>query len=531
MSFQACHPLAVSLFLSLTATTLHATLSPAPIFTDHMVVQHGKKLPVWGHAFPGEIVTVTFSSQTATTRTNASGRWSLELPPFPPSTKSRELILKGSSSPDTPLVIRNVLVGEIWFCAGQSNMEFPLRKSMNAQRDAEASGTLPIREFRVTAPLGTTAGTPAKWKPGVPQNIREFSAVGFYFARGIFEKTGIPIGLITTAWGGTPIEHFLDLDALPPALRDTTPFAEAITRRDHAIASFPTEQAAYETALAKWNANRSAAKTSGQKFTDRTPRKPYTPEQHHRWNSMIQPLAPFSIRGVLWYQAEHNWNRPHEYAPLFQSLIAQWRRVWMQDDLPFYFVQLPNFGASGRLWPWLREAQQKALSLPATGMAVTIDIGEAKDQHPRNKRDVGHRLALLALNDIYGDTTPNRGRSPSMASVAPEKTTGNQYGFRVTLTNAAGLTTCNGATPDGFEIAGADRQFVHAISRIDISTTPPSMIIHAPSVARPAALRYAWCDSPHVNLVNEIGLPLAPFRTDDWPRVSRDNSPIPISEK
>jgi sialate O-acetylesterase len=251
------------------------------------------------------------------------------------------------------------------------------------------------------------------------------------------------------------------------------------------------------------------------------------------WNGMIHPLHPHALRGVLWYQAEDNWERPGEYAPLFNALIRQWRQDWNRtedaDPMPFYFVQIPNAYANGLLWPPIREAQQTALTQPATGMAVTIDIGDPGDIHPKNKQEVGHRLALIAKANLYGIPVEWRGPTLSRIEHAGDIAPG---AMRIHYTHADGLHTRDNEAPTGFEIAGADRRFHRAQTRLETGkaqNAQSTVIVYSTAVQQPVAIRYAWADSPKVNLCNAAGLPALPFRTDDWPRRSGEKSTVEIA--
>ncbi|RRJ97553.1 sialate O-acetylesterase [Opitutaceae bacterium TAV4] len=502
------------------AAFTRADLVPASLFSDHMVIQQGRPIPVWGTADLGETVTVSFNKNTATTRADAQGRWHVELPAQTASARPAELVMTGRNI----LRIQDVLVGEVWLCSGQSNMAFKLRHALNGSTEVATANHPRIRHFKVRmnvpeTPAGTVDG---EWQVCAPQVAGEFTAVGYFFARKIAQQTGLPVGLVNASIGGTPVETWID----EPTLRGDPAFSRVWQRRQKAIDSHPAAFAAYQKTLAVWEEERAAAQSAGKSFDRRKPSIPVGPG-HPRmpatgWNGMIHPLVPFALRGVLWYQAEDNWDRPGEYAPLFIALIKQWRRAWGRDTgddiLPFYFVQISNEKADGLLWPAIREAQQTALALPHTGMAVTIDIGDPKNIHPRNKQEVGRRLALIAEANLYGKTVEFRG--PTMIEVTLEGAA-----LRVRFAHADGLAVRGEGDPSGFEIAGTDRVFARAVTRID----GESVIVSSASVPRPVALRYAWADSPRVNLYNSAGLPAVPFRTDDWPRRSGEKSTVEIT--
>jgi len=496
---------------------LRADVSVIPLFSDHMVLQQGKELPVWGQGAPGEAVRVSYKKQTVTTQTGPDGRWCVTLPPMAASIEAEDMVIQGNNQ----LKVKDVVVGDVWLCAGQSNMEFILRKADGAADVAAKADQPAIRHFRVAQTVSETPATTlsGEWKPADPQSVRDFTAVGYFFAKEIHEKTGVPIGLINVTWGGTPIEAWMD-EAL---LRGDAAFKNVLTRRDEAIANFPTAKAAYDAALAQWTADSAAAKAAGRPFKDRKPSPPVGPGHHFMpwtaYNGTIHPLLPYAIRGILWYQGEGNWKYPGEYASLFKAMIPQWWKAWKQESLPFYFVQLPNFGGSGLLWPFLREAQARALDVPSTGMVVTIDVGDAHNQHPTHKAEVGHRLALLAEAHTY--QMPVAAEGPRMDKV--EFQNGSAV---VRFKHAEGLCIQGGGNVMGFEIAGADRVFARADAMIEGATVR----LRAPAVSAPVAVRYAWADSPLVNLYNAAGLPAEPFRTDNWARRPNEQSTVPIND-
>jgi sialate O-acetylesterase len=313
---------------------------------------------------------------------------------------------------------------------------------------------------------------------------------------------------VNSNWGGTQIESWMS-DA---ALRADPAAPEIFARWQKVLADYPAKVAAHGKAVAKWAHDAAAAKAAGQPFTRRKPAVPEGPGS--RWqpsgmyHAMIAPLAPAALRGVLWYQGEANGARAAEYRTLFPGLIRQWRTGFGQPNLPFYFVQLANFARpvdkSDQQWAFLREAQAGALALPATGMAVTIEIGDPTNIHPKNKQEVGRRLALLARAQLGGETIEFAG--PVFVAAKPEG-----GALRVSFTHAAGLRL-GGAGPTGFEVAGEDRKFVPAAARIE----GDSLLVSAGVVPHPVAVRYAWRNAPPATLFNLAGLPAAPFRSDTW---------------
>ncbi len=503
----------LSVLALLTAACARADITLAPLFRDGAVLQRDQPIVVWGEAAAAEKVEVTFRRQQATVITRADGRWRVTLRPEPASPVPSELTASGANT----VTVREVLVGDVWLCSGQSNMAFLVRNALDAEREIAAAKFPLIRQFKVPT---TVADRPAaevggSWVACAPETVGAFSAVAYYFARELHRKSGVPVGLVNAAWGGTQIEGWLS----EATLRADPAWREIQARWEKTLADHPAALKAYESQLAKWNEDAAAAKAAGRAFARTKPRTPEGPGS--RWqpaaiyNGMIAPLVPYGLRGVIWYQGETNATRPAEYASLFTSLIQQWRAEFPAppsgQPLPFYFVQLANFeaqaGNRGDTWAFLREAQARALRLPATGMAVTIDIGDPKDIHPRNKQEVGRRLALHARKHVYGERVDADG--PTFVGAKRDGAA-----MRVTLSRAAGLRL-EPAKADGrvsFEVAGEDQVFVPAEARIDGT----ALLVSAPSVPAPVAVRYAWRNSPDARLFNRAGLPAAPFRSDKW---------------
>jgi sialate O-acetylesterase len=496
-------------FLALVAATRAlADISFAPLFRDGAVLQRDQPIIIWGQASAAEKVEVTFRRQTATVITRADGRWQVTLKAEPGSPVPAELTASGANT----VTVRDVLVGDVWLCSGQSNMAMLVRNSADAEREIAAANFPLIRQFKVPTVVADRPAVEAggSWTVCTPETVGAFSAVAYYFARDLHQKLNVPIGLVNSSWGGTQIEGWMSDAALraDPAWRDVQ------ARWEKQLADYPAALAGHEQAVAKWTAEQAAAKEAGQKQARSKPRAPEGPGS--RWlpagiyNAMIAPLVPHGLRGVIWYQGETNAARHAEYASLFTGMIKQWRADFAQP-LPFYFVQLANFeaqaGNRGDTWAYLREAQARALKLPATGMAVTIDIGDPKDVHPKNKQEVGRRLALHARRQLFGEKIETDG--PVFSSAKREGAA-----LRVAFTHATGLRL-EPAKDDGrvsFEVAGADQVFVPAEARVDGTT----LLVSAPTVKEPVAVRYAWRNSPDARLFNRAGLPAAPFRSDKW---------------
>ncbi len=474
------------------------------ILADHMVIQRGLPVHIWGKATPDETVTVTFRGGTQATKADAQGRWSVSLAPGEAGGPFA-LTVKGSNT----IQFNDVLVGDVWVASGQSNMEFKLRQGDNAAAEIAAAKYPKIRRMLTDNkvsdyPLEDVTGQP--WTDINPDNAGGASAAAYFFARHLQEKEGgVPIGIIESFWGGTPVEAWISLRGIgaDPALMPI--FSE----RAKVLEAWPVAQSTYEKQLADWNTASAAAKASGgtvpaQPANPNTrPGGPYDPAG--LYNAKIAPLTPFPIKGVIWYQGETNANaNPNGaslYARAFQGMIRDWRRAWGEGDFPFLFVQLANYKANPA-WADLREAQRQTLSLANTGMAVIIDIGNPDNIHPTNKQDVGLRLALAARAIAYGEKIEYSG--PTFVHAAREGSV-----LRAWFDHTTGGLKAKSGTLKGFEIAGADRKFVAADARIEGT----SIVVSNPTVAAPVYMRYAWADNPDCNLYNGEGLPASPFRS------------------
>jgi sialate O-acetylesterase len=479
------------------APWLQAEIVLAPLFQDHLVLQRDQPVPVWGTARAGESVEVEFAGQVFRAHADREGRWRVELAALPANANPRDLIVRGQGQ----AIVRDVLVGDVWLLSGQSNMEWPVRLSDHAEAEAAAANDARIRHFKVENTVSHRPQNHARgaWAVASPTTVGDFSAVGFFFAREVIRELNVPIGLINSSWGGTPVESWLPPQALAeyPVRRLA---AEHFARTTQSRAQAFGEQ---EQALARW-ASRGA--------TPPAPTERWTPGPEAfpgvLYQGMIAPLVPFAVRGVLWYQGEGNADLPQSYTTLFTSLIESWRARWNRPDLPFLWVQLANWNranAQRRDWAQLRDAQTATLALPHTGQAVAIDIGDPDDIHPRNKQEVGRRLARIALAQVHGRPVPYRG--PSFAGLVVERDA-----LRVAFHDAAGLAATGGRL-EGLEVAGADRIFHPATGTIDGLT----VLVRSDAVPAPVAVRYAWSNCPVANLYNGVGLPAVPFRSDDWP--------------
>lgn len=495
---------ALGAWIVLAAASVRADVALAPIFRDGAVLQRSKPLPIWGTASPGETVNVRFAGQDVATTADASGRWVVTIAPLEASAKPAELVVQGRNQ----LRVSDVLVGEVWFCAGQSNMAFRLSRATGAKADIAAAKFPLLRQFDVPVTVGNPAVTPTigRWTATTPEIAPYFTALGYHFALELHRALGVPIGFIRCAVGGTIIEAWLGRETFA---RDSA-LAPMLERWDRAQAEGVTRRAAHAKAVAVWETDAAAARAQGAKFDRKKPVAP--PEIAHNepgvlFRTMVAPLAPYALRGFLWYQGESNHRRPEEYAALFAAMVTDWRREFRQGTVPFYFVQLPDFDEpkdpSGLLWAKLRDAQAAGLNLPATGMAVSIDVGDPKDVHPPNKPEIARRLARIARAQVYGE---------SIAWESPRKIDVVRAGgtMRVRWSAAEGLHLRGAGR--GMELAGADRVFHPATYTIEGDVT----VVRAPAVPAPVAVRYAWKNAPDVSLFNGAGLPAAPFRSDDW---------------
>lgn len=490
----------------------HADVALPAVIGDHMVLQQGMNIPIWGTAGPGENVVITIAGQQVQTTADENGKWTVSLNPLEyggPFT----LRVTGSNS----IVVHDVLVGEVWVCSGQSNMQMAVSRVNNAEKEIAEADFPNIRFFTVPRtvsdkPLDDTTGS---WTACTPQTVPGFSAVGYFFGRELHKTLGVPVGLIHTSWGGTPAEAWTSL----PALSAVPELRQLAQDWDERILAYPKALADYQKAHAQWEKAAQKARAEGTKVPPepKAPQNPATSPWRPAglFNGMISPLIPFAIRGAIWYQGESNANRAYHYRTLFPTMIRDWRKHWGEGDFPFLFVQLANFMARKReptesAWAELREAQLMTLALPNTGMAVIIDIGEANDIHPRNKQDVGKRLAAWALGTTYGKDVVISG--PLYDSMTIE---GNRIRLRFKHVDG-GLVAKGGRRLKGFAIAGEDRKFYWAHAKIDGDT----VVVRSFRVPKPVAVRYAWADNPECNLYNAAGLPASPFRTDDWPGVT-----------
>lgn len=507
----------ILLTLAVLATAvLNAKVELGTPFTDNAVLQREKPIAVWGTADAGEKITVTLNTGQAAVTAEAvagkDGRWLATLPRQAAVATPCTLTVQGRGD---KIELTNILIGEVWICAGQSNMEWRVSASGNPEEEIAAGNHPLIRHMKIQRDFGNASPNPRSqvlvqnsgWEICSPETVGGFTAAGYYFARTLQKETNVPIGLLATAWGGTRIETWL-----PYKVVTSDPSMEAVREvLKNDIGNFPAREKRYVQQKAAWDDAREKAKEDGKSFNKKAPVRPQRQQfASYLYNGMIHPLLPYGARGVIWYQGESNAARHTEYSHLFRALISSWREAF-QQDLSFYWVQLAAYRARDSQkthYAYLRETQSQALVLPKTGEAVAIDIGEEANIHPKNKQEVGRRLALHALAKDYGKKVACDG--PRFASM---NISGNTV--TITLNNAAGLHTADKAPVAALELAGADKVFHPAKAAIQNG----KLIASSDEVSAPVAARYAFRNfpKPEANVYNGDKLPLAPFRTDDWP--------------
>ena len=484
------------------------------VIGDHMVLQRGVAIPVWGWALPGESVSVKLTEHEAQALADDTGRWEVRLPKMQAGGPFEMTVVAA----DSRLVIADILIGEVWVCSGQSNMEMSVQGSQGGFEEVPKAQYPRMRLFTVEARVAAEPqeDCSGQWSLCSPETAANFSGVSYYFGREIHREVGVPVGLVLSALGGTPAEAWTS----ERTLRSTNDFRTILDAWDTMMTDYPAKKRAYDKQLRQWQKEAAKARAAGRPI----PWEPNTPvgDPKHSYraaglyNGMIAPLVPYAIRGAIWYQGECNTGRAFRYRALFPAMITDWRQAWGQGPFPFYFVQLPNFmetqsepGPSD--WAELREAQLMTLSLENTGMAVTIDLGEADDIHPMNKIDVGLRLSRVALANTYAQAIPYSGPLYRAMRIQGER-------IIIEFDHAdGGLAARGGSELKGFAIAGDDQIFHWAHADIEGDT----VVVCSDKVPGPVAVRYAWANNPDCNLHSGAGLPASPFRTDDWPGVTR----------
>ena len=498
-------PFAILVLVALSDAALAQAPRLAALFSDHMVLQREKSVPVWGWAQPGTDLTISFAGQSVSAKSDQSGLWKASLAPLSASSAPRELTVKAGAT--VVATVRDVLVGEVWLGSGQSNMAMTVNRCADYPKEQQSANFPLIRMFREESPASEKPRENAKgtWSVCSPQTVGGFSGTLYFFGRELHRELKVPVGLINSSVGGTPIESWVAAEA-QLATPELKPIVESKAKSDATFDPAKAKQN-HEKALIKWKADSDKAKASGQV----EPRKPIDPVEARArkggpgglFNGKIHPLIPYALRGVTWYQGEAN-TGPAEaeyYQHYLKALITDWRKRW-NEQLPFAWVQLPNFKRDEKNWPVVREGMMKTLALPRTGMAITIDIGDPKDIHPANKQDVGKRLALWALSTVYGSKVESYS-GPIPANHAIKGAT-----ISISFHHAEGGLTAKGGELKEFEVAGTDGVWKPAKAAI-IGTT---VQVSSTEVAMPVGVRYGWSSNPDCRLFNAAGLPASPFR-------------------
>ena len=502
--------------------TSMAEIQPAAIFTNNMVIQRDTQAPVWGTADAGEKVEVTASwGATASATTDSSGKWTVNLK-TPAAGGPHTITLKGNNT----IEIGNVLAGEVWFCSGQSNMDFYLKQLTKSNPKRTAPEEQPavdyinnevmtaaddqLRQFEVkksTSPFEPLETLSGNWIPSSPKTNEGFSATAYFFARELRKQLNVPVGIIKCAWGGTRVEPWIPADAY---------------QQDKDMAAYiEQEHSSLKKAIAAWDPNKA---NKGNKR--RANQSPITNQQAPTtlFNGMVNPVIPYAIKGAIWYQGESNTgHNATQYTKHFQAMITSWRKHWAQGDFPFYFAQLASFRPVATeplerdAWASICDQQRRTLSLKNTGMAVLNDIGEAKDIHPHNKIDVGIRLALWALKNDYAKDIPAcSGPLYKSHQIKEGKVIINfeHTGSGLMAGSKTGMqpTVATNAPLKGFQICGADRKWQWAEATITGANT---VTVSHKDITAPTVVRYAWAANPgKVNLYNKQGLPTSIFTTE-----------------
>lgn len=489
----------IGLVLVLTSMNANAQLRLPKYFTDHMILQREEKVKLWGWAKPGQNVTVALDKKNYNVTAAQDSTWSIELPKF----KAGGPYLISIASENKKIKIEDVYFGDVWFCSGQSNMSFRVDQAKDYDKELKDADYPLIRELGVgleTSIYPQNDINNAVWKTANAKTIAGFSAVAWFFAKELYKKNNVPVGIIHSSWGGTPIEAFMSAQDL----------------QDFPLAKKKIDQLSPEFINAT-NAN-------NQKLIDacgiQNPKGFVNVKNLYPtlvYNAMIVPFFKFPVKGVLWYQGEANAHHPncYSYEKLLTGLINSWRKSWGKEDLPFLLVQLANYNqkvtsvsrVSG--WAVLQEAQYKvAQSLNNVDIVITNDIGNPFDAHPTNKQEVGKRLAAVALNNIYGNSAiVSNGPSLSTVKVVDDKMHLSFEGMGSGLISKDGNSFLR-----GFEVAGEDQQFHEAVAEISDN----NVIVSAKDVSKPVFVRYAFKDNPPpVNFYNKEGFPAVPFRTDN----------------
>lgn len=486
--------------------SLNASLEVGSLFTDHMVLQRDMPIPVWGKADPQATIRVTFGDQIKTTTADAQGKWMLRLDPETASFDPQTLTVSVSASANESIELSDVVVGEVWICSGQSNMQFGVNSVPELKALVPQSKHIRSFEVKRTVAFSEQDTCEGEWVDRTPS-----SAVAFGFAHFLQAQADVPVGIILTAWGSSSLEAWMPRD-----MTETVPHFKTM------MEEFDADEVTRQKIQAILDGPQPWSK-SDDVFLRR--------QTNVLYNAMMAPLAPYATRGLVWYQGERNTQSMHgmlktpwfsrnsgmlKYGDTLKQWMLRYRQEWGQDDFQFLVVMLPGYykqlatGPKGdaespitHSWAWMRESQLKALELPNVGVANTIDLGDVTNVHPRDKMPVAERLALLAARDTLGMEIVAEG--PRMQRV---ETAGDS--LVVHFEHAAGLQTKDGQMPSGFWIADDSANWVPATATLRGDT----VVLRSPELQRPLYVRYAFAGKPSVNLVNAVGLPAYPFRTD-----------------
>lgn len=508
-------------FVLLFAGSVHADLKLPAMFTDHAVLQREMPVPVWGWAEPGAAVHVAIAGQTQKTKADEKGNWQVKLEPLSVGEPLKLVVESGNER----LQVNDILVGEVWLCSGQSNMEMSVNEVTNGDLEIAGAHNPQIRLVRVKEPgnQSPVEDFDGEWKVCSPKSVGGFSAVGYFFGRELHNQLNVPIGLIDDSWGGSACEAWINRDRLEGNL-----LYEALLKR-WGDKTKDFEDAKWSADMSDWRAKAAAAKRAGKPAPPRPKASNDEAVGNHRpanlYHARLEPVMPYGIRGVIWYQGESNAGRAYQYRDMFPLMIQSWREDWKQGDFPFYWVQLADYMAEQpepgeSAWAELREAQTMTQDeLPNTAQAVIIDVGESADIHPKNKLEVGRRLARLALARDYGKKV--EWQSPQYESM-------EKKGGKIVVKFkdvGGGLRTVDGINPKdksaarGFAIAGEDKKWHWAEAKI---VGRDQVEISSKDVEDPVAVRYAWADNPVCDLYSAGLLPVTPFRTDDWKGITAE---------
>lgn len=507
-------------------TPVNADVRLPGLISDNMLLQTGPATRIWGWADAGEKVSVTLQGTTVSATADQKGHWQVKVN-AKPAAEPMDMTVAGKNT----ITIKNVLVGEVWFVAGQSNVWWPVSRTDNADQEIAAAKHPKLRLFAVpvraepkpvdditltypqTVPEMPQPAVSGKWVECSPEIIGDFSGLAYYFGRDLHKDLDVPVGIISAGVGGTLVEAWTSESALQ-ANPDCKWIIDHWTNYKANV--YPKKLAEHQVELAKWKASVEAAKANDPNSAEAKAPQPEAPIDADRYvnrcaalyNGMVAPLTPFTIKGAAWYQGESNAGKPETYALNLKVMIQDWRKAWNVGEFPFLIVQLPNvdtskFPSVGKEWAGMREAQMDAAELPNTGIVVTIDLGKADDMHPKNKQDVCRRMATLAEGMAYDKKVAVSG------PVLQSKTISGRT-VKLKFKHAEGGLTSPSSELTGFEVAGADGKYVSAKARIEAD----SVIVESDAVDHPVAVKYAWLDNPTASLFNKAGLPASPFRTD-----------------